>query len=83
MLVMSRALVAAAVAAGLLTATAASAADQARLPPGRAAGVSEAALHAPIRLWVAGIGFIVMGIGLAAIGNGDGAATAATTSTHP
>ncbi|MEJ1968788.1 MAG: hypothetical protein WDN03_09200 [Rhizomicrobium sp.] len=57
-------------------------ADQAALPPGKAAGVKEAALHAPLWVWIAGIGFVALGVGLVASGNGGGHSGPTTTSTH-
>jgi len=65
------------------TGTAAFAAsNQTSLAPGKAAGVREAALRAPIWVWVAGVGFVALGIGLVASGNGNGHASGTTTSTH-
>ena len=57
-------------------------ADHAALAPGKAAGVKEAALRAPIWVWVAGIGFVALGVGLVASGNGNGSSTGTSTSTH-
>ena len=57
-------------------------ADHAALAPGKAAGVKEAALRAPIWVWVAGIGFVALGVGLVASGNGNGSSSGTTTSTH-
>jgi hypothetical protein len=72
-----------ALGASLLAATAASAADeQAALAPGKAAGVKEAALHAPLWVWVAGVGFVALGIGLA-VSSGNGNSGGSSTSTHP
>lgn len=64
------------------TAFAASASDQAALAPGKAAGVKEAALRAPLWVWIAGVGFVALGIGLIASGNGNGHSGGSTTSTH-
>ena len=47
------------------------------LPPGKAAGVKEAAIHAPLWVWIAGIGFVALGVGLIASGNSK---TVVTTS---
>lgn len=58
------------------------ASDQAALSPGKPAGVKQAALHAPLWVWIAGIGFVALGVGLAASGNGNGSSTGSTTSTH-
>jgi len=60
----------------------AASADQPALAPGKAAGVKEAALHAPIWVWIAGIGFVCLGVGLVASGNGNGTSSGTTTSTH-
>ena len=78
-------LCAAALASALLfsTTSAAFAADQAALAPGKPAGVKQAALHAPIWIWIAGIGFVALGIGLAVSGNGNGSSGGSTTGTHP
>jgi len=61
---------------------AAPAADQAALAPGKAAGVHEAALRAPIWVWIAGVGFVALGIGLVMSGNGNGHSGGTTTTTH-
>ncbi|MBL6613020.1 MAG: hypothetical protein ISP45_03305 [Reyranella sp.] len=53
------------------------------LAAGKPAGVKEAALHAPLWVWIAGIGFVALGIGLAASGNGSGHSAGSTTSTNP
>ncbi len=58
------------------------ASDQAALAPGKPAGVKQAALRAPIWVWVAGVGFVALGIGLIASGNGNGSSGGTTTSTH-
>jgi hypothetical protein len=78
---MLKQLIALALGASLITSTAATAAEQAALPPGRAAGVHEAALDAPLWVWVVGIGLIGLGIGLAA-SSGGGNSSGSTTSTH-
>ena len=57
--------------------------DQAALAPGKPAGVRQAALHAPLWIWIAGIGFVALGIGLVASGNSNGSSGGSTTSTHP
>ena len=57
-------------------------ADHAALAPGKPAGVKEAALRAPLWVWVAGIGFVALGIGLVASGNGNGSSSGTTTSKH-
>ena len=61
---------------------AAPATDQAALSPGKAAGVHEAALRAPLWVWVAGIGFVALGVGLVASGNGNGHSGGSSTTTH-
>ncbi|MEI9991440.1 MAG: hypothetical protein WDM86_15530 [Rhizomicrobium sp.] len=60
----------------------AASADHPSLAPGKAAGVKEAALRAPIWVWVAGVGFVALGVGLVASGNGNGTSSGTTTSTH-
>jgi Mn2+/Fe2+ NRAMP family transporter len=67
----------------LLSTTSAFAAssDQAALAPGKAAGVHEAALHAPLWIWIAGIGFVALGVGLLASGNGSGHSGGTSTTT--
>jgi hypothetical protein len=68
----------------LLAATAPSfAADQAALAPGKPAGVKQAALRAPLWVWIAGIGFVALGIGLVASGNSNGSSGGSSTSTTP
>ncbi|MEJ0044189.1 MAG: hypothetical protein WDM81_19120 [Rhizomicrobium sp.] len=57
-------------------------AEHAALAPGKPAGVKEAALRAPIWVWVAGIGFVALGVGLVASGSGNGSSSSTTTSTH-
>ncbi len=71
-------------AAALLVSSgsAAFAADQAALAPGKAAGVREAALRAPIWVWVAGVGFVALGVGLVASGNGNGHSGGSSTTTR-
>ncbi|MEI9997260.1 MAG: hypothetical protein WDM91_21875 [Rhizomicrobium sp.] len=75
---------AAVIAAALLVSsgTAAFAADQAALAPGKAAGVREAALRAPLWVWVAGVGFVALGVGLVASGNGNGHSGGSSTTTR-
>ena len=85
---MSRKSGAAALAAALLVSSAsiafaAPAADQAALAPGKPAGVKEAALRAPLWIWIAGVGFVALGVGLLASGNGNCHSGGSTTSTHP
>lgn len=72
-------------ASALLFSSAAFAAgtDEAALAPGRPAGVKQAALHAPLWVWIAGIGFVALGVGLIASGNGNGHSSGSTTGTHP
>ncbi len=60
----------------------AASADHPALAPGKPAGVKEAALRAPIWVWVAGVGFVALGIGLVASGNGNGSSSGTTTATH-
>jgi hypothetical protein len=75
---------AAALASAMLfsTTSAFAASDQAALAPGKAAGVHEAALHAPLWIWVAGVGFVALGVGLVASGNGNGHSGGSSTTTH-
>ena len=61
---------------------AATADTQSPLPPGKPAGVKAAALHAPLWVWIAGVGFVALGVGLVASGNGNGSTTT-TTGTAP
>jgi hypothetical protein len=56
--------------------------NEAALAPGKPAGVKQAAMHAPMWVWIAGIGFVALGIGLVASGNGNGHSGGSTTSTH-
>ena len=56
--------------------------DQAALAPGKPAGVRQAALHAPLWIWIAGIGFVAVGVALVVSGNGNGSSGGTTTSTH-
>jgi len=84
---MLRKLGAVALASALLVSTgtaafAAPASDQAALAPGKAAGVHEAALRAPLWVWIAGVGFVALGIGLVASGNGNGHSGGSSTTTH-
>jgi len=83
---MVRKFVAAALASALLVSSgtaAFAASDRAALAPGKAAGVHQAALHAPLWIWIAGIGFVALGVGLAVSGNGDGSSSGSTTGTGP
>jgi hypothetical protein len=62
---------------------AAPASDQAALAPGKPAGVHEARLRAPLWLWIAGVGFVALGVGLVVSGGGNGHSSATTTTgTH-
>ena len=75
-----------ALASALLASTgsaafAASASDHAALAPGKPAGVREAAMRAPMWVWIAGVGFVALGIGLIASGNGNGHSGGSTTGT--
>ncbi len=81
---MSRKIVAVALASALLasSSSAAFAADQAALAPGKAAGVHEAALRAPLWVWIAGVGFVALGVGLVMSGNGNGHSGGSSTTTH-
>ncbi len=84
---MLRKIGAAALASALLVSTgtaafAAPASDQAALAPGKPAGVREAAMHAPLWIWIAGIGFVALGVGLVASGSGNGHSGGSTTNTH-
>jgi hypothetical protein len=56
--------------------------DRAALAPGKPAGVKQAAMRAPLWVWIAGIGFVALGVGLVASGNGNGSSGGSTTSTH-
>ena len=82
---MSQKLGAVALASALLISSAVSAfaadADHAALAPGKAAGVKEAAMRAPLWVWIAGIGFVALGVGLVASGNGNGHSAGSTTNT--
>ena len=64
------------------TASFAAGSEQAALAPGKPAGVKEAAMAAPLWIWIAGIGLVGLGIGLVASGNGGGSSAGTTTSTH-
>jgi hypothetical protein len=70
------------VASSGAAAFAAPASDQAALPSGKAAGVHEAALRAPLWVWIAGVGFVALGVGLVASGNGNGHSGGSSTTTH-
>ena len=61
---------------------ASSSSDQAALAPGKPAGVRQAAMHAPLWIWIAGIGLVGLGIGLVASGNSGGSSAGSTTNTH-
>ncbi len=56
--------------------------DHAALAPGKPAGVKEAAMHAPLWVWIAGVGFVALGVGLVASGNSGGSSSGTSTSTH-
>ena len=76
-----------ALASALLASTgsavfAAPASDQAALAPGKPAGVKEAAMRAPLWVWIAGVGFVALGVGLVASGNGNGHSGGSSTTTH-
>jgi len=81
---MKKAIVASALGLTLLVSQTALAAEPvketAALAPGKPAGVRDAALHAPLWIWVAGIGFIALGVALAA-NSGGGNSTGSTTAT--
>ena len=84
---MFRKFVAVALASALLASTgsaalAAPTSDQAALAPGKPAGVKEAAMHAPLWVWIAGIGFVALGVGLVASGSGNGHSGGSNTATH-
>ena len=69
----------------LLSSTAAAFAagtEQAALAPGKPAGVKEAAMRAPLWVWIAGVGFVALGVGLVMSGNGNGHSGGSSTSTH-
>jgi hypothetical protein len=72
-----------ALAAAMLASTSSVAlADQAALAPGKPAGVHEAAARAPLWVWVAGVGFVALGVGLVISGSGNGHSGGSTTTTH-
>jgi hypothetical protein len=56
--------------------------DQSALAPGKPAGVRQAALHAPLWVWIAGVGFVALGVGLVLSGNSNGTSGGSSTSTH-
>ena len=60
----------------------ASASDHATLAPGKPAGVREAAMRAPLWVWIAGVGFVALGIGLVASGSGNGHSGGSSTATN-
>ena len=64
------------------TAAFAASSDQAALVPGKPAGVREAALRAPLWVWIAGVGFVALGVGLVAAGNGNGHSGGTRPTTH-
>jgi len=64
------------------TAFAASDSDQAALAPGKPAGVKQAAMRAPLWVWIAGVGFVALGVGLVMSGSGSGHSGGSTTNTH-
>ena len=76
-------LAAAALILSLLASTSAYAADgdQPALAPGKPAGVREAGAHTPVWVWIAGVGFVALGIGLIVSGSG-GHSGGSTTATH-
>jgi hypothetical protein len=57
-------------------------ADQAALAPGKPAGVHEAAMHAPLWVWIAGVGFVALGVGLVVAGSGNGHSGGSSSTTH-
>lgn len=76
------ALVAVLFASSGAAALAAPASDHGTLAPGKPAGVKEAAMRAPLWVWIAGVGFVALGVGLVASGNGNGHSTGTSTATH-
>ena len=64
------------------SAYAAGTSTSASLAPGKPAGVREAAMRAPLWVWIAGVGFVALGVGLVASGNGNGHSGGSTTNTH-
>lgn len=64
------------------TSALAASSNEAALAPGKPAGVKEAAMHAPLWVWIAGVGFVALGVGLIASGNGNGSSGGSTTSTN-
>jgi hypothetical protein len=44
--------------------------------------VRQAALHAPLWVWIAGVGFVALGVGLVLSGNSNGTSGGSSTSTH-
>jgi hypothetical protein len=81
---MLRKIGAAALAGALLASSSAAlaASDEAALAPGKPAGVKEAAMRAPMWVWIAGVGFVALGVGLVWSGNGNGHSGGSTTNTH-
>jgi hypothetical protein len=53
--------------------------DQSALAPGKPAGVKEAAMRAPLWVWIAGVGFVALGIGLVASGSSHGSSGGSST----
>jgi hypothetical protein len=78
---MPKSLTALVLGAAMIASTAASAADQAALPDGKAAGVHNAQISNTTWVWIAGIGLVGLGIGLAA-SSGGGSSNGTTTNTH-
>ncbi len=63
-------------------ATFAAGSDQAALAPGKPAGVKEAAMRAPLWVWIAGVGFVALGVGLVVSGSSHGSSGGSSTSTN-
>ena len=55
--------------------------DQSALAPGKPAGVKQAAMRAPLWVWIAGVGFVALGVGLVASGNSNGSSGGSSTTT--
>lgn len=82
---MLRKFVAVGLASALLASTgsaAFAASSESALTPGKPAGVHEAALRAPVWVWVAGIGFVALGVGLVVSGSGNGHSGGSSSTTH-
>ncbi|MBV9044574.1 MAG: hypothetical protein JO348_08355 [Alphaproteobacteria bacterium] len=75
---MMKNIVAATLSAALLIPAVASAQEHAALAPGKPAGTHEALLRAPVWVWIAGIGFIALGIALASSGGSNNSAGSTT-----